>query len=612
MHPLVKDAKKGSRRVRPLLLILLWIWAACVFVTVDLFRNVSAFDAVRPRSPLYSNLRQAGHEIAGEPILDAMQAPLALAASARATEPEETLASGALARIEGAVYTPEGVPAAAARVVARDRGTSAAYRAVTGEDGSFVIDVPRGRAYEVLAASPAGAPAFRFGVLPPCRVALVLNEGGRIAGRAVDKRTGAGVPGVVLGVERTVFNQPDDVLPDLLEAAELSATTDAEGAFAFDGVPPGDFVVTVIGGPVRGGAGGAVSLPGPLAVRCDVPVEPALPTTLLGRVCDKESGAPLEGAVVSVRAGGTARTDKDGGFKVEVAPGWVRLSAVAEGRPPVEMSVRVKDARVPVDVKVPCYVSVGGHVLGPDDRPVPGARVRWIGRDGPSEEQVADEDGAFVIGGIAPGDPGVVQAEANGFVTDEARPEGGRVLVRLEVGGRIQGRVLGPDGGPAAGVPVVLLPGGWTAEEDEDDMAIAERRVTRTDAEGRYAIEDLPPGGAWIFAVPDDLSLAPSFVRAGVPATVAPDLILDRGHNVKGEVTDAEGRPLVGATVRVLSELRGAEAMTGPRGDFVLEALPAVDESLVVTLAGYAPAWADLPATPTEPVVVRMRPRATR
>jgi protocatechuate 3,4-dioxygenase beta subunit len=611
----VKDASKPRRRVRPLLLILLWIWALFVFVTVDLFRNVREFDAVRPRSPLYSSLRAAGHEITGEPLLDAAPAAPPLRRGDRPTEPNEAVASGALVRIEGRAFTPEGAPAAAARVVARDRGTSAAYRAVTGEDGTFAIDVPRGRPYEVVAVSRAGAPASGF-VLPPCRVALVLGEGGRIAGRAVDRRTGAGVPGVVLAVApgHDSTGAPEALLRDLLEAAELLATTDEEGAFAFDGVPPGELLVTVVGGPVRGGAGGAVSLPGPVTVRCDVAVETAMPVTLLGRVCDRESGTPLEGAVVSVRACGTARTGKDGAFRLEVPPGFVRLEAVADGRPPVEMGVRAADARVPVDVQVGAYVAVGGRVVGPGDRPIPGARVRWIGRAGFSEDHVADEDGVFAIGRVAPGDPGVVQAEAEGFVTAEERPVDGVALLRLQPGRRIDGRVFDPDGRPAAGVPVVLLPGGWTAEEEDDDMDIAERRVTRTDADGRYAIEDLPPGGAWIFAVPEDPALAPSCVRAVVPDAggAAPDLALARGRTVRGQVLDAEGRPLAGAAVRVLSELRGAEAVTGPRGEFVLDGLAVLDESIVVTLAGHAPQWVDLPADSRDPIAVTMRPRAPR
>ena len=43
-----KTASPAKRRVRARLLIMLWVWAALVFVVVDLFRNVSAFDDCAP------------------------------------------------------------------------------------------------------------------------------------------------------------------------------------------------------------------------------------------------------------------------------------------------------------------------------------------------------------------------------------------------------------------------------------------------------------------------------------------------------------------------------------------------------------------------------------
>jgi antitoxin component YwqK of YwqJK toxin-antitoxin module len=62
------EKKKGTRRVRPLLLVLLWVWAGCVFVVVDLFRNVEEFDAVRPRSQLYHGMQRAAHELVDTPF----------------------------------------------------------------------------------------------------------------------------------------------------------------------------------------------------------------------------------------------------------------------------------------------------------------------------------------------------------------------------------------------------------------------------------------------------------------------------------------------------------------------------------------------------------------
>ena len=62
------EAKK--RRIRPVLLVLLWAWAIVVFLVIDLFWNVPEFDGVRPRAPLYQGMRKAAHEMVGEKYVD--------------------------------------------------------------------------------------------------------------------------------------------------------------------------------------------------------------------------------------------------------------------------------------------------------------------------------------------------------------------------------------------------------------------------------------------------------------------------------------------------------------------------------------------------------------
>ncbi len=61
---------KPRRRVRPLLLVLLWIWAGCIALVLDLFWNVAEFDGVRPRAPLYRGMRAVAHEMVGEPLYE--------------------------------------------------------------------------------------------------------------------------------------------------------------------------------------------------------------------------------------------------------------------------------------------------------------------------------------------------------------------------------------------------------------------------------------------------------------------------------------------------------------------------------------------------------------
>jgi len=58
------------KRVRWTLLILLWAWVIVLFLTLDLFFNVSGLDAVRPRSETYRAARYAAHKMVGEEYLD--------------------------------------------------------------------------------------------------------------------------------------------------------------------------------------------------------------------------------------------------------------------------------------------------------------------------------------------------------------------------------------------------------------------------------------------------------------------------------------------------------------------------------------------------------------
>jgi hypothetical protein len=62
--------KAGERCARRRLLVLLWIWAICVLMIVDLFLNLSEFDGTRPHADFYRALRVAGHKMVGEPLLE--------------------------------------------------------------------------------------------------------------------------------------------------------------------------------------------------------------------------------------------------------------------------------------------------------------------------------------------------------------------------------------------------------------------------------------------------------------------------------------------------------------------------------------------------------------
>jgi len=80
------ETKGQPPRVRWTLLVLLWVWAVLVFVTIDLFLNVKEFDGIRPRAGLYCGMRTAAHKMIGEPTLDSnfVDSPALVRARARA------------------------------------------------------------------------------------------------------------------------------------------------------------------------------------------------------------------------------------------------------------------------------------------------------------------------------------------------------------------------------------------------------------------------------------------------------------------------------------------------------------------------------------------------
>jgi len=56
--------------VRLVLLLLLWAWAALVFVVIDLFYDVPEFDRIRPRAELYRAMRYVAHEMVERPYTE--------------------------------------------------------------------------------------------------------------------------------------------------------------------------------------------------------------------------------------------------------------------------------------------------------------------------------------------------------------------------------------------------------------------------------------------------------------------------------------------------------------------------------------------------------------
>ncbi len=113
-----------------------------------------------------------------------------------------------------------------------------------------------------------------------------------------------------------------------------------------------------------------------------------------------------------------------------------------------------------------------------------------------SANSTADDEGAFEVGELTPGRARVVvrsQSHAPTLLEDVPVP-GAELLVRMTIGGTVEGTVLNDDGRPVVGAQVILLSPTIAAD-------IQRRAGARTDAAGSYRAEHLLPGAYWVLRV---------------------------------------------------------------------------------------------------------------
>ena len=269
--------------------------------------------------------------------------------------------------------------------------------------------------------------------------------------------------------------------------------------------------------------------------------------------------------------GGTrATTDEAGRAELSVqTEGRYRLVVEAAGFPPktVEGVRPARGAEAPrVEVALEPGRILTGRVVDADRQPVAGADVwlRLVGAEavpfsgfllaaGPSDDGVTtDDEGRFRIGGL-PDDGGpkavhaVVLARAPGvgegllaWTPDLRDP-----VVVLRPRASLQGRVLDPEGAPVADALVrarLEAREGWGDWDDSWE--------TRTDAEGSFRFDDLPPEPLRVLAEAGARRSAELAVDPTRPGATL-ELRLGPAAGLTLRFVDAAGLPVPGVEVRL-------------------------------------------------------------
>lgn len=413
------------------------------------------------------------------------------------------------ATVEGRVLDEGGAPVAGALVRAALVGAleeARQWQTTSDERGDYALEgLPLAR-LEVVALHPVGASepgevdAARGGTHA---LDLVLPIAGYIRGRVVDGE-GEPVPHVRVVAHPELRGRGGSLAAQRIRG-ELSATTDAEGRFALEGLRPGGYVLR----PLPAGASEQTSIlragTRTSTGRDDVEVRLLAGGTIRGRLVDAR-GEPVAGYGLRVDiAAVVPQADAEGRFEVEdVAPGLHTLTLLGEGF----ASLHVDDVQVASgavtdlgDLEAPAGRRIEGVVLDADLRPVAGARVvagtqllgssdalgepMGLGGELGSTKARTDAEGRFALEGLDAGTL-VVAAEhpdAGRSAGVEVGTGGEPIVLHLRATAVLEGRVL-REGRPAAGVFVEAHALGVTRA----------RAVVTTDREGRYRFERLAAG----------------------------------------------------------------------------------------------------------------------
>jgi hypothetical protein len=429
--------------------------------------------------------------------------------------------------------------------------------------------------------APVGADAS-----PPRPPKPVGKE--RLAGKVVGL-TGQGLAGL------TVSAAPDDGDDGADDAAR--SQTDADGAFALADLPAGRYRVRVAGEGVVGSEVRRVTAP---AAKVVVVVSRAV--AVAGVVTD--GGIPAPGAAIEV-SGSTLDAPRetaagpDGRFRIGGLPeGRFVVAARRGGRAAADPDVDRRGVGPWPEVAL-ALAPAGAltvRVAG-DGAPVAGAWV-VLARDELVRRAATDAAGAARFDGVVPG-AATVDVVADGFLAPPRRAiavDAGADLVAafvLDRGATASGRVVDAAGAPVAGAAIelrgeagtvsaaaraqrVAWASGKRLAPSRGLIAVGELGVLpgpiplpppagavtafaadgagepagfRTAADGTFRVDHVPPGRTVARAAHPDYAAGESapFVP-GVPI----EIVLRRGGEVGGRVTDDSGAPVLGAELTLL------------------------------------------------------------
>jgi protocatechuate 3,4-dioxygenase beta subunit len=491
----------------------------------------------------------------------------------------------------------------------------------TAADGRFSLRVFGAGAVSVDAAAAGHLPASAEARPEEPAVTLNLPPAASLTGIVVTDGAGQPVSGAEIQARRADgrFQSEDSPL-------QVPVLSGADGRFRLAGLAAGQMYE--VAAKREGFAPATVPVAAPMpaaaqpaAARAPLRIVLHRGAAMAGRVVTA-AGEPVAGADLILRpvgwrarsAGLQAQSDATGHFRfADLGPGFFDLRAKRHGfAAKVVPGVEIPQAPRTVDlgdVALGPGAAIEGRVTDRRGAPVAEAEVQiecpdffpWaILRAARMEPFATGTDGRFRIEDLTPGatcrlsiqHAGHTSAQLPGVKAPTREP----LRIELAAARALSGRITGPLDEPVPEASVQIEPRemrfGRGGREDGG----------RTDAEGRFRIEDLPAG-------PLDLTVsAPGYRQKTVHAVEVPEaggppleISLAKGETLTGTVTDGRGDPMARVTIRAILMEAGAgnvqpfEGITDGEGRYRMDGLEAAH--YMANLAGPEGGFLSTPVT---------------
>ena len=292
------------------------------------------------------------------------------------------------------------------------------------------------------------------------------------------------------------------------------ATTQSDGSFQLDGLPAGEYTVSVLEArqPVQPETDVQVSENGTTELTLL-----AIPgRTFIGQVVDENTGKGIPGVVVIAPGSKPVVTSvlMPGLFSTKMLPGPGVLLVIGDergyGRTSQEIDIIETRKFISVTIKLPRATLICGNIKDSSGNPVDGALIRAISQDGPSDTVQADSKGYYKL--IAEGS---AQTACFLIAYDRATGEGAiqpvnpvarntnLVDMTLQPAAGLSGVIKDDSGKPISGARVtpMLEAGGCRIYSMHNQAG--------SDAAGRFGIDGLIPGAAYAVRIEADGYEAP-------------------------------------------------------------------------------------------------------